>query len=112
MLKVSESTEGEIVVIHLEGRLDTATSADFDFALESHAEKPTRLLVDLTGIQYVSSAGLRVFLMLAKKLQKSGGRLVLCNMSGSVREVFDIAGFSKILQIEDDREDGLKALAA
>lgn len=112
MLNVSESTEGDIVVISLDGRLDTATSADFDFALEPHTEKATRLLVDLTGIQYVSSAGLRVFLMLAKKLQKVGGKLVLCNMSGSVREVFDIAGFSKILQIESDREDGLKALAA
>ena len=111
MLNVSESTEGDVIVISLDGRLDTATSADFDFALESHAEKPSKLLVDLTGIQYVSSAGLRVFLMLAKKLQKSGGRLVLCNMSSSVREVFDIAGFSKILQIEDDRDAGLAALA-
>lgn len=111
MLNVSESTEGEVTVISIEGRLDTATSADFDFALEAHAEKPSKLLVDLTGIQYVSSAGLRVFLMLAKKLQKSGGRLVLCNMSSSVREVFDIAGFSKILQIEADRDDGIAALA-
>lgn len=111
MLNVSESTEGDVVVVSIEGRLDTATSADFDFALEPHAEEATRLLVDLSGIQYVSSAGLRVFLMLAKKLQKTGGKLVLCNMSSSVREVFDIAGFSKILQIEDDQEAGLKALA-
>ena len=111
MLNVSESTEGDIVVISIEGRLDTATSADFDFALEPHTDKATRMLVDLAGIQYVSSAGLRVFLMLAKKLQKTGGKLVLCNMSSSVREVFDIAGFSKILHIEEDREAGLKALA-
>jgi len=111
MLKVTESTDGDVVVIGLDGRLDTATSADFDFALESHAEKPTRLLVDLTGIQYVSSAGLRVFLMLAKKLQKSDGKLVLCNMSATVREVFDIAGFSKILRIEPDRAAGVAALA-
>lgn len=110
MLNVSESTEGDIVVISIEGRLDTATSADFDFALEPHTDKATRMLVDLAGIQYVSSAGLRVFLMLAKKLQKTGGKLVLCNMSSSVREVFDIAGFSKILHIESDRDDGLKAL--
>ncbi len=110
MLNVSESTEGDIVVISIEGRLDTATSADFDFALEPHTDKATRMLVDLAGIQYVSSAGLRVFLMLAKKLQKTGGKLVLCNMSSSVREVFDIAGFSKILHIEEDRESGLKAL--
>ncbi|MCK7593077.1 STAS domain-containing protein [Pseudomarimonas salicorniae] len=111
MLNVSESTEGDIVVISLEGRLDTATSADFDFALEPHTSQDTRLLVDCGGVQYVSSAGLRVFLMAAKKLQKTGGKLVLCNMSPSVREVFDIAGFSKILHIESDREAGLKALA-
>ncbi len=110
MLKVLESAAGSATVIALEGRLDTATSADFDFALEPHADKPTRMLIDLGGIQYVSSAGLRVFLMLAKKLQKSQGKLVLCNMSSGVREVFDIAGFSRILRIEPDQAAGLAAL--
>lgn len=110
MLKIQQSQVGEALLVELEGRLDTATSADFDFALEQHADKPTRMLVDLGGIAYVSSAGLRVFLMLAKKLQKAQGRLVLCGMSTAVKDVFDIAGFSRILNIQGDRDAGLAAL--
>jgi len=111
MLEVNESREGEVVVVNLAGRLDTSTATDFDFAMEPHADKPARILLDLSGIQYVSSAGLRVFLMLAKKLQKAQGKLVLCGLNPTVREVFDIAGFSKILQIEPDRSAGLQRLA-
>lgn len=112
MLTINESSAGDVQIMALEGRLDTATSADFDFAAEAHADKPSKLLIDLSGIQYVSSAGLRVFLMLAKKLQKAQGKLVLCNMSAGVREVFDIAGFSRILRIEADREAGIAALGS
>lgn len=111
MLKIDESKSGEIVVLALTGRLDTATSADFDFAAEPHADKPNKLVVDLTGIQYVSSAGLRVLLMLAKKLQKVQGKLVLCGMSTGVKEVFDIAGFSKIFTIEADRPAAVTRLS-
>lgn len=110
MLEVTDTREGEVVVLALKGRLDTATAADFDFAAEPHTDKPTRLLVDLAGVQYVSSAGLRVFLMLAKKLQKAQGKFVLCGLNSTVREVFDLAGFSKILQIEADRAAGINRL--
>lgn len=111
MLQIEESREGDVVILGLVGRLDTATAADLDFAADPHVDGPTRLLLDLAGIQYVSSAGLRIVLMIAKKLQKSGGRLVLCCMTSAVREVFDLAGFSKILTIEPDRAAGLARLA-
>lgn len=111
MLQINESNEAGVIVLELVGRLDTATAADLDFAAEPHLDGPNKLLIDLGGIQYVSSAGLRVFLMIAKKLQKTQGKLVLCNMTAPVREVFDIAGFSKILTIEPDRAAGLAKLA-
>ena len=110
MLNISEASEAGVQILSLEGRLDTSTSADFDFALEPYSDKPTKLLVDMSNVQYVSSAGLRVFLMLAKKLQKSQGALVLCGLSASVKEVFDIAGFSKLLNIQPDRASGIAAL--
>lgn len=90
-------------VLALKGRLDTNTSGDLDRHLTEHVGLSDRLVLDLAEIEYVSSAGLRVVLMLAKKLQRGGGALVLCGMSAGVREVFDIAGFSKILTIEPDR---------
>ncbi len=110
MLQVNDSREGEAVVLNLIGRLDSATAGDLEFACEPHVSGPTHLLLDMEGIQYVSSAGLRVFLMVAKKLQKTGGELVLCGMSAGVREVFDIAGFSRIFKIEPDRAAGLAKL--
>lgn len=112
MLKIDESREGDVVVMNLDGRIDINTSADLDFAAEPHVQGPTRLIVDLSGVQYVSSAGLRVFLMIAKKLQKTQGKLVLCSMGPMVRDVFDIAGFSKILQIESDRPAAVARITA
>lgn len=111
MLSIHRDTQDHLVLLQLEGRLDTVTAPQFDQALQAHTDGPTRLLIDLAQVQYVSSAGLRVFLMAAKKLQKTGGSLVICAMSPAVREVFDIAGFSRMLRIEADQAAGRAALA-
>jgi len=63
-------------------------------------------------VEYISSAGLRVLLMLAKKLQGTGGRLVLCAMPESVRLVFELAGFLPIFEIEDTRQAAVSRLGA
>lgn len=111
MLKISTETQENLVLLQLEGRIDTATSPQFELAVQPHTAGATRLLIDLAQVNYVSSAGLRVFLMTAKKLQKTGGSLVLCAMPPAVREVFDIAGFSRMLRIEADQAAGRAALA-
>jgi anti-anti-sigma factor len=110
MLNIRTEKQESLVVLQLEGRLDTTTSHQFDQAIQPHSEGATRLLIDLGKVQYVSSAGLRVFLMTAKRLQKTGGSLVICSMSPAVREVFDIAGFSRMLRIEADQAAGRAAL--
>lgn len=103
MLEIDDSTEAGLRVLCLRGRLDTNTSADFDRHCSESVGLGERICISLEQIEYVSSAGLRVFLMLAKKLQRGGGALVLCSMPPSVREVFEIAGFSRILNIVEDR---------
>lgn len=110
MLNVRTEHHGDLLILLPEGRLDTATAPAFDQSVQTHTNAGTRLLIDLTQVHYVSSAGLRVFLMTAKKLQKSGGSLVICGMSPAVREVFDIAGFSRMLRIEADQTAGIAAL--
>lgn len=110
MLNIRTEKQESLVVLQLEGRLDSTTSSQFDQAIQPHTEGATRLLIDLAKVQYVSSAGLRVFLMTAKRLQKTGGSLVICSMSPAVREVFDIAGFSRMLRIEADQTAGRAAL--
>ncbi len=66
------------------------------------------LVVDLSGLTYVSSAGLRVFLSAAKKLKAAGGKLLLCSLGGMVQEVFVMSGFADILAIYDTLEKALK----
>lgn len=110
MLTFEDIAAGSHRVLALTGRLDTNTSGELDRHLAEHVGLADRLVLELTSIEYVSSAGLRVVLMLAKKLQRGGGALVLCGMSAGVREVFDIAGFSKILTIEPDRASALTRL--
>jgi anti-anti-sigma factor len=108
-MEVQEITAGEVLVLLPVGRLDTATSSEF----ESHVQRVltrgvSRFVVDCGRLEYVSSAGLRVLLMLAKRLSGGKGALVLCSMSQPVQEVFEIAGFSRIFSIESDRPSALE----
>lgn len=102
-LDIGSETQGDFRVLRLNGRLDTETSADFELAahdLTAAGEK--RFIVDLGGISYVSSAGLRVLLALAKQMGSGGGELRLCGLAPSVRQVFDLSGFSKLFTIATD----------
>ena len=110
MLDIHDTDSAGVRVLQLKGRLDTNTSTQFDRHCSERVGLEDRVAIDLAGVDYVSSAGLRVFLMLAKKLQKGGGKLVLCGLAPAVREVFDIAGFSRILDLADDREAALARL--
>ncbi len=108
-LDIGSETHGDFRVLKLNGRLDTETSADFELAahdLTSAGER--RFVVDMGGISYVSSAGLRVLLALAKEVNSgSGGALRLCSLAPSVRQVFDLSGFSKLFTIAQDLDGAL-----
>ena len=68
------------------------------------------MVLDLARLDYISSAGLRVVLLLAKKLKQAGGALALCDIQPSVREVFEISGFLAILTVCDTRAQAVAAL--
>jgi anti-anti-sigma factor len=68
------------------------------------------LAVDLTGMDYISSAGLRVFLKMAKQVQKANGKLVLFGLRPNVREVFSITAFDRIFSIHADRAAAIAAM--
>lgn len=107
-LEIGSETQGDFRVLRLSGRLDTETSADFELAAHDlTAAGERRFVVDLSGISYVSSAGLRVLLALAKQMQVEGGAMRLCGLAPSVRQVFDLSGFSKLFTIASDIESAL-----
>ncbi|HEX5392442.1 MAG TPA: STAS domain-containing protein [Rhodocyclaceae bacterium] len=86
------------------GRLDSATSSGFEKSLQELFGRPkVRVLIDFAALDYVSSAGLRVVLMAAKRAKQAQGELVLCGLQPHVKSVFEISGFLKILTVVDDR---------
>ncbi len=106
--------DGDGVVLHrLRGRLDNnATSKAEGAILGSFAAPARRVILDMRDVAYVSSAGLRVVLMAAKKAKLSNGRLVLFGLPAAVQEVFDISGFSKVLAIAAEEDDARRLVGA
>lgn len=101
------------ILVRATGRLDSATSGAFEKSLLEHFAVPgSRVLLDLGALDYVSSAGLRVVLMAAKRAKQGQGRLVLCALQPHVQEVFEISGFLKILEVEADEAAGRRRLVA
>ena len=91
--------------ITLIGRLDSASSGDFEKSMQILFNQPgNKALIDFSTLDYISSAGLRVVLMLAKRAKQTQGHLILCGLQPHVKEVFEISGFLKILLVVDNME--------
>jgi anti-anti-sigma factor len=102
-----------ISIVRPQGRLDSASSPQFERDLLSDIDTGIRkLLIDFSELQYISSAGLRTILLAAKRMKASGGRLVLCSLSPQIAEVFDISGFSSILDIQPSHDVAMAQLSA
>ncbi len=95
VIQVEPTTKSNVMLVRLTGRLDAAASTEFeDACTRAFAAGARDLVLDLSQLRYVSSAGLRVILSAAKTLQAKGGTLRLAGLGGTVREVFEICGFS------------------
>ncbi len=108
-MEIRKSKEGEIVVIEPEGRIDATSAHDFEEAVVGELTEGTRrFVIDFGSVEYISSAGLRVLLMLGKKLGGKDEKLVLCSLNDSVKEVFGIAGFTAVYNIVLTRPEAMK----
>jgi len=99
-MNVTITEEGTRASVRLEGRLDTTNADQFMKDITPLMEgSHTEIDMDCTDMEYTSSQGLRMFLMLQKNVSSRGAKLVLRNMKPHVKEVFDITGFSHIITI-------------
>lgn len=98
-MEIIKNQEGSRVNIALKGRLDTTTSPQLEAELRPVLSEATELNFDLADLQYVSSAGLRVFLS-AQKVMNKQGDMTLRNVSPEIMEIFEVTGFVDILNIE------------
>lgn len=97
-MKIKKELENNVLVLALEGRLDTVTAPELEREV-SDLSGVTDLVFDMKNLEYISSAGLRVILK-AQKTMNTQGSMKLKNVSESIMEVFEITGFSDILTIE------------
>ena len=98
-MQINYNREAEKLTVAPEGRLDTATAPEFEQKIGEILEGVSELVLDMTKVEYVSSAGLRVILKV-QKVMFNQGKMKLIGVSESVMEVFEITGFSNILKIE------------
>jgi anti-anti-sigma factor len=111
-LEIVQEQQGIARILTLRGRLDTETSADLELGVQDLLGAGERnFLIDLGGVSYVSSAGLRVLLALAKQLDQGRGSLRLCALNPSVTQVFEVAGFSKLFVIFKDQAAALASMS-
>lgn len=101
-MDMQTSKQENSVVVTVAGRLDAVTAPEYEKRLdELLAGAETWFVIDFQRLEYISSAGLRALLATAKKLKGKGGRIRFANVTGSVKEVFDISGFGSIFQMDD-----------
>jgi anti-anti-sigma factor len=104
-----EQVEG-VTALAVRGRVDSTTAPALGQRLEAAVAAPaSRLVVDLRELEYISSAGFRVLLVAAKRAEVAGSKLVLCSLSGKVRQLFDLGGFLDLFAITASRDDAIAA---
>jgi anti-sigma B factor antagonist len=101
-----ENKDG-VLIVKFEGNLDTSTAPAAEAEVNTQLESNDKMIFDLSSTEYVSSAGLRVFLATAKQLTAKGGSLRMCGANEVVSEVLQISGFTTILDVRDTLEAAL-----
>ena len=125
IIEITERATADIVTLSLSGKLDSTTAKTFEDTILGRIESGNhRFVVELSQLEYISSAGLRVFALAGKRLNSANGKLVLCGFRKTiphntlnripdpVREVFDVAGFSSIFSTYSSHDDAIKDLQA
>lgn len=111
-MNVTLERAGTVSVVEFQGRLDSNTVSKVEGELLGFIEGgATRLVFDLGQLDYISSAGLRAMLIVAKRLKQRDGRLVLCNLQPHVNEIFEISGFLSIMTMVPTCEAALASAA-
>ncbi|NGX54634.1 MAG: Anti-sigma-B factor antagonist [Chlamydiae bacterium] len=98
--------KGDVIVVRVEGRLDAASSPQLEKQINSIIEAGHfKLLLNFSGVDYLSSAGMRLMLSASKKLKSLEGRLIACSLNEEVMDVIKMAGFNQVIEIYPNEEE-------
>ena len=111
-MEIEERTEGSAVVVSLNGRLDGVSGPDLEAKIDAVVERgDVRMVLECDQMDYVSSAGLRVLLIGARKCQQGGGKLAIAALKPECRSVMEMSGFLSIIECHETSEAALAAVA-
>lgn len=109
-MNITKRMNDDVLIIDLEGNLDTATATEAgDKFQEIIKDEYLKVIVNLEKTDYIASSGLRVFLMLAKELDKINGKAKFCNLNSVIEQVFEFSGFDSFIDVYKTEEEALKA---
>jgi len=103
--------KGEITVVAMTGELDSLSATDAQDQVLPLVERGCKILLDMSGVTYMSSAGLRILLLLYRQIQENVGRVVITGLGDEIREVMEITGFLDFFKTTEKRNDGLRLLS-
>ena len=110
-LELKQARSGNVVVLTVIGRVDHANADQFRTVLWPHlascAAGGDRLVLDLSGLEYISSAGLRVLMLASRDVKTRNGNLVVCGLQPVVREIFEISRFNIVFRVLPDQTAAL-----
>lgn len=107
-MTIDELEEGGVTIVVPVGRIDSTTADDLERVIRSLLDRGApRVVVDMAGVEYISSAGLRVFLILAKRMKDQRGALALAAMGDAVHQVFRLSGVLPLFTVAPNRTDAM-----
>ena len=108
IMEIDQKIINNVPIIMVAGRIDAATSKDLESTLNDLIEKNnTTIVIDLAGVEYISSVGLRVMLAALKKVRPKQGDVKLAALQPFVKEVFEITGFTKLFTIYPNQGEAI-----
>lgn len=111
-MQTDEIKHGSVMIVSVQGHLDTVTSPPFEERLlKLIATGERQIVVDCRALDYINSTGLKAFLIAARKIEMESGKLVLCALAPSVMTIFQVIGFTRIIHITSSREEAVRMFA-
>jgi anti-anti-sigma factor len=111
MMELANLIENGTCYLFPEGRIDTATSNDFQSSALELTAGVLKTAIDFSKVNYISSAGLRAVLVIAKDFNAKGGKILIYGMNDSIKDIFDMSGFTTIIKIVKTKDDAIYELA-
>ncbi len=110
-MKIENIKNDEIETVSISGRLDATTASEAEqTTIPIINDGGAKVIINLQNLEYISSAGLRILLLVAKNISAKNGKLCICSLTGNVKSVFEISGFLSVFAIENSEEDAITYL--